>query len=309
MKILIVGAGGVGGYFGGKLAQVGFDVTFLTRGKNFEAIKKNGLRVKSYQGDFKAYPKVIDDVSNLNELPNLIILGVKSWQVVGVAEQLKPIIGKNTMVLPLQNGADNVDKLLSVLPKENVLAGLCRIVSKVESPGVINHFAYKPEIIFGEKDNTKTEHVLAIKKAFDKAGFKNNISDDIQLDIWRKFLFIATYSGIGALTRQPLGAIINLSFIKQFMIDTASEIKQIANRKNIDLRQTDIDKTMHILEKMPYNTTASMQRDIMEGKPSELDNFNGYIVKEGLRLNIKTPVNDFIYYTLLPAENFARKLA
>jgi len=308
MKILIVGVGGVGGYFGGKLAKTGLDITFLTRGKNYEVLKKNGLQVKSINGNFKVRPKVINDINSLNESPDLIILGVKSWQVIDVATQLKPIIGKSTTVLPLQNGADNVDRLLSVLPKENVLARLCRIVSKVESPGVINHFAYEPEIIFGEKDNTKTKHVLAIKKTFDKAGFKNAISDDIQLDVWRKFLFITTYSGVGALTRQPLGAIIKVPFVKQFMCDAALEIKQIANLKNIDITQKDIDKTLHILDNMPYDTTASMQRDMIAGKPSELENFNGYIVKEGLRLKIKTPVNDFIYYTLLPAENFARKL-
>jgi len=122
-------------------------------------------------------------------------------------------------------------------------------------------------------------------------------------------LFITTYSGIGALTRQPLGALIKIPFINQMMVETAQEIMCIAKNKNINLSQVDIDKTMHILENLDYNTTASMQRDIMEGKPSELDNFNGYVVKEGLRLKIKTPINDFIYYTLLPAENFARKLA
>jgi len=308
MKILIVGAGGVGGYFGGKLAKAGLDVTFLARGKNYEAIKQNGLQVNSINGDFKVNPKVINDVSNLNAVPDLIILGIKSWQVVDVATQIKPILGENTMVLPLQNGADNYDKLTSVLLAQNVLAGLCRIVSKVEKPGIINHFAYEPEIVFGEKDNRKTSRVLALKKAFDKAAFKNSISDDIQLDIWRKFLFITTYSGIGALTRQPIGAIIKTPFIKQFMLDTAKEITKIAQLKNIDITQDDIDKTLYVLNNMPYDTTASMQRDMMAGKPSELDNFNGYIVKEGLRLKIKTPINDFIYYTLLPSENFARKL-
>jgi len=309
MKILIVGAGGVGGYFGGKLAQTGLDVSFLVRGKHFEAIKQNGLQVKSIEGDFKVYPKVINDIRNLKESPDLVILGVKSWQVVAVAKQIKPIVGKNTTVIPLQNGADNYDKLVSILPKNNVMAGLCRIVSKVEKPGLINHFAYKPEVIFGEVNNNKSPRVLEIKKVFDKAGFKNVISEDILLDIWRKFLFISTYSGIGALTRQPLGAIIKLPFIAQFMIDTAEEIKKIANKKNIDIRQDDIDKTMHILKNLPYETTASMQRDFMEGKPSELENFNGYIVKEGKRLGIKTPANDFIYYTLLPSEKFVRKLA
>jgi len=309
MNILIVGAGGVGGYFGGKLAQAGLDVTFLVRGKRFEAIKRNGLQVKSIADNFKVSPKVVNDINDLNKSPDLIILGVKSWQVTSVAEQIKPIIADNTLVLPLQNGADNADKLLSVLPKQNVIAGLCRIVSKVETPGVINHFAYEPEIVFGELNNNKTYRVKLLKKVFDKAGFKNRISDNIVLDIWRKFLFITTYSGIGALTRQPLGAIINIPFVKQMMVNTAKEIMQIANCKNIEITQNDIDKTMHILENLDYNTTASMQRDIMENKPSELENFNGYIVKEGLRLKIKTPHNSFIYYTLSPSEKFARKLA
>ncbi len=309
MKILVVGAGGVGGYFGGKLAQAGLEVTFLVRGKHFEAIKQNGLQVKSIKGDFKVCPKVVNDLRNLKMSPDLIILGVKSWQIIDVAKQLKSVIGDKTMVLPLQNGADNFDTLVSVLPAKNVLAGLCRIVSKVEKPGIINHFAYEPEIVFGEVNNKKSVRVLAVKSLFDKAGFKNRISENITLDIWRKFLFIVTYSGIGALTRQPLGAIINLPFVKQFMYDTALEIKKIANLKNIDINQKDIDKTMHILSRMPYDTTASMQRDIMAGKPSELDNFNGYIVREGLRLGVKTPCNDFVYYTLLPSENFARKPA
>jgi len=309
MKVLIVGAGGVGGYFGGKLAQAGLDVTFLVRGHHFKAIKNKGLHVKSTKGDFKVYPKVVKDINDLKTSSDVIILGVKSWQVVDVAVQIKPILAKDTMVLPLQNGADNYDKLVNVLPTKNVLAGLCRIVSKVEEPGIINHFAYEPEIVFGEKDNRKSKRVLTLKNAFDTAGFKNSISTNIELDIWRKFLFITTYSGIGALTRQPLGAIIKAPFIKQFMYDTALEIKQIANLKNIDITQVDIDKTLHILNTMPYDTTASMQRDIMAGKPSELDNFNGYIVKEGLQLHVKTPCNDFIYYTLLPSEKFIRKLA
>jgi len=309
MNILIVGAGGVGGYFGGKLAKSGLDVTFLVRQKHFEAIKQNGLKVKSINGDFKVHPKVVNAINDLNASPDLIILGVKSWQIITVAEQIKPILADNTMVLPLQNGADNYDKLISVLPAKNVLAGLCRIVSKVEKPGVINHFAYVPKIVFGEIDNRKTPRVLALKQVFNKAGFKNGISENITLDIWRKFLFISTYSGIGALTRQPLGAIINIPSIKLMMINTAKEIMQIANSKNIEITQNDIDKTMHILENLDYNTTASMQRDIMENKPSELDNFNGYIVKEGLRLKQQTPNNTFIYYTLLPSEKFARKLA
>mgnify|MGYP000495001858 FL=1 len=145
MNIVVIGAGGVGGYFGGKLAKAGFDVTFIARGKHLEAIKERGLQVKSILGDFIVYTKATDKLNEIKN-PDLVILGVKSWQVLGVAQELKSVITPRTMVLPLQNGADNADTLLSVLPKEHVLAGLSKIVSKVESPGVINHFAFEPEI-------------------------------------------------------------------------------------------------------------------------------------------------------------------
>ena len=306
MKIVIIGAGGVGGFFGAKLVKVGFDVTFIVRGKHLDAIKTNGLQVKSIDGDFTVHPKVTDKINEVKN-PDLIILGVKSWQVREVALQIKPILTKETMVLPLQNGADNADKLLSVLPKENVLAGVSRIVSKIESPGIINHFAFVPQINIGEYDNKKTERIQKVKVAFDKAGFKNSISNDIHLDIWRKFLFIATISGIGALTRAVFGVMRQDKAIRKMILDTANEIKQIANTKGIGLTEKDIEITMQAIDNNDYNTTASMQRDMMEGRPSELENFNGYIVDQGKKLGISTPLNSFTYYCLLPQENKARK--
>jgi 2-dehydropantoate 2-reductase len=211
------------------------------------------------------------------------------------------------MVLPLQNGADNADKLLTILNSENVIAGLCRIVSKIEAPGIINHFAYEPEIIFGEVNNKRTERIIKLKGVFDTALFKNSISSNIQLDIWRKFLFITTISGIGALTRSVLGDIRENEFLRQKMMDTAGEILKIANKKGVALSNTDIDKTFYIIDNLDFDTTSSLQRDIMEGKPSELINFNGYIDNQGIDLEIDTPANSFIYNCLLPNENKVRK--
>jgi 2-dehydropantoate 2-reductase len=306
MNIVVIGAGGVGGYFGGKLAKAGFDVTFIARGKHLEAIKNNGLQVKSILGDFRVTPKITDSIKDIKN-PDLIILGVKSWQVLDVATQLKGVITKNTMVLPLQNGADNADKLLSVLPKEHVLAGLCKIVSKVEAPGIINHFTFEPEIVFGEFDNSKTERIKHLKEIFDKAGFKNTLSDDIHLDIWKKFLFIGTISGIGAITRAVFGVIREQEGIRKIIYDTANEMVAIANAKGIGLTQQDIEMIVKVIDNLDYNTTASMQRDMMEGKPSELENFNGYIVNQGKLLGIETPTNAFIYHCLLPQEMKARQ--
>jgi 2-dehydropantoate 2-reductase len=308
MNVLVVGVGGIGGYFGGKLAKSGVNVTFFARGEHKEAIINKGLQVKSINGDFIVFPEVIDNVRDIKKYPDLIILGVKSWQVKAVAELLIPFVGPNTLVLPLQNGADNTDQLISVLHQKNIIAGLCKIVSKIESPGIINHFAYDPEIVFGELNNKRSLRTKKINTLFNKASIKNKISDDIILDIWRKFLFITTYSGIGALTRSPLGSIRKNDYLKNVLFETASEIVQVANAKHISLSIEDINKTMHLLNKLENSTTASMQRDIMAGKPSELENFNGYIVKQGKILDVKTPRNEFIYNALLPIENQSRKL-
>ncbi|MGM5469373.1 ketopantoate reductase family protein [Flavobacteriaceae bacterium LMO-SS05] len=307
MNIVVFGAGGIGGYFGGKLAKAGFNVTFIARGKTLEAIKTNGLRVKSIQGDFVVHPKVTDQISEVKDA-DVIILGVKTWQIETIAKQIKPIINKNAMVLPLQNGADNADRLREILNPEQVLAGLCKIVSKIESPGVIDHFAVEPEIVFGEYDNKKTERILALKKVFDQAQFKNILSEDIHLDIWKKFLFIATVSGMGALTRSPFGVMRDDGNIRNLFYQTAHEIVTIANAKGIGLTNDDIDMILKVIDGVGPNTTASMQRDMMEGRPSELENFNGYIVKSGKQLHITTPVNAFTYYCLLPQEQKARKL-
>tara|TARA_R110002073_G_scaffold157738_1_gene313126 strand:+ start:4870 stop:5796 length:927 start_codon:yes stop_codon:yes gene_type:complete len=308
MNIVVVGAGGVGGYFGGKLAQAGFNVTFVARGNTLKAIKTNGLKVKSINGDFTVHPKATDKFNELNKI-DLVILGVKSWQIEAVAVQLKDIITKNTIVLPLQNGADNADRLRNILPHKNVLDGLCKIVSKIEAPGVIDHFAFEPEIVFGEYDKENTKRVQKVSAMFEKAEIKNRVSDDIHLDIWKKFLFIATISGIGAMTRSVFGVIRADDELRQIMYQTANEIVAIANAKNIALTNDDIEMVLKVVDNLNYKTTASMQRDIMEGRPSELDNFNGYIVRQGKDLHITTPANSFTYHCLLPQERKARELS
>lgn len=306
MKIFVIGAGGVGGYFGGRICEAGFDTTFLLRGETLKAVKNNGLYVKSILGDFKVYPKVTDDYSKA-EQADLIILCVKSWQIERIASKLKPFLKSTAIVLPLQNGADNAERLAKILNKENIIAGLCRIVSKIESPGIIDHFTYEPEVIFGEMNNTLSERVTRIKYIFDKAGFKNRISDQIQRDIWIKFLFITSISAMGALTRSVLGRMREDSYLREQLVLTAKEVVSVGQALQVPVDQKDIDKIFELIDELDYNTTMSLQRDIMEGKPSELENFNGYIVKQGDLMQIDTPVNDFIYYSLRPMELDVRR--
>jgi len=262
--------------------------------------------VKSIHGDFNVKPKLATDDLSKIEQPDLIILGIKSWQIPSTAETLKPLLNKSTMILPLQNGASNVEKLLKVLPEENVLAGLCFIVSYISAPGEITHAGHEPKIIFGEKDNSRTQRALDLSEVFKKAEISNLIPEDITLEIWKKFLFITSISALGGLTRAPLGKIRESDYLADVISKTGKEIIEIANAKNIQLNSEHLKSVMETIASLDPKTTASTQRDIMEGKPSELENFNGYIVKEGHRLNVPTPVNQFIYECLLPMENQAR---
>ncbi|WP_299435108.1 2-dehydropantoate 2-reductase [uncultured Aquimarina sp.] len=306
MHIVIIGIGGVGGYFGGKIARSGQKVTMIARGKHLAAILQNGLQVKSIDGDFVTRPFLATDDIHKVDKADLVLICTKSWQVQDAAELIRPILKDDTIVIPLQNGADNAENVMSVIDKKRVLGGLCKIYSKIEVPGIISHFGHTPEVIFGELDKSKSDRLQKVKLIFDKAGFKNKISENIQVDIWSKFMFIATVSGLGALTRATIGEMCEHPELNKMLRATATEIYKIAIAKGVEMPSAIVDGIMILIGKQPYTATASTQRDIMEGRPSELDNFNGFIVKEGEKLSIDTPVNAFIYSCLQPMEAKAR---
>ncbi|MHA7056580.1 ketopantoate reductase family protein [Aquimarina sp. M1] len=306
MHTVIIGIGGVGGYFGGKIANSDQKVSMIARGEHLDAIRQKGLQVQSIEGDFLTTPFLITDTIHEVDKADLILICTKSWQVKEAADAMKPILKENTIVIPLQNGADNAEKVISVIGHKNVLGGLCKIYSKIKSPGVISHFGHPPEVVYGELDASKTDRLHRIKTIFDKAGFNNKISEDIQVDIWSKFMFIATVSGLGAVTRATIGEMYKHPQLNKILRSTASEIYQIALAKEVAMPQNSVDSVMGFIEKQPFEATASTQRDIMEGRPSELDNFNGFIVKEGKKFRIPTPTNAFIYSCLQPMEAKAR---
>lgn len=309
MKIVVYGIGGVGGYFGGKLTQTNHEVIFIARGEHLKAIQKNGLKVKSLNGDFIAKPNLVtDDVSKIGKA-DLVLVCTKSWQVEDAAKVIMSLLHEKSMVLPLQNGANNAEKLLKVIDEKYVLAGLCRIYSKVDGIGIVNHFAHEPEIVFGELDNSISERIKEVDKVFKSANFLSTIPEDIHVEVWTKFMFIATVSGIGGLTRVNIKEMADDKYLNTIMRQTAIEIYNVAKAKGINLNEKVVDNIMNFIENQPDGTTASTQRDIMEGRPSELDNFNGYIVKEGKRLGIETTTNEFIYHCLLPQEKIARNVS
>ncbi|WP_010665324.1 ketopantoate reductase family protein [Marinilabilia salmonicolor] len=306
MKILIVGTGGVGGYFGGRLAQAGHEVTFIARGKHREAIEKHGLDVKSINGNFSVTNiSVTDKISDVPR-PDLIIVSVKAWQVKDIAQQLKPVIGKETMVLPLQNGVLASDELKEFLPQQNVLSGLCRIISKIDGPGKINHLAVDPTIVFGECDNSKTDRVYALEKVFNDSGFKGRVAKDIQSDIWKKFISICVSAWL-AVTRSTYGEVREQPETRKVMRDLFEEVTELAYKKGVNIEPDFVDKTMAFIDTFPPESTSSLTRDVWEGKPSELEYQNGSVVKLADEIGLDVPINRFIYYSLILMEEKAKK--
>ncbi len=306
MKIGIIGAGGVGGYFGGKIAKAGFDVTFIARGKNLKAIKENGLTIKSILGDFKIdevnVTERIEDLKNMD----LILLCVKAWQVKEIALKLKPVLKDNAVVIPIQNGVSAIDELKEHLDKKSIIGGLCFIISKLETPGVINHFGIEPAIIIGELDNRETERIRIIKETFIDSEIKAKISDDIHSDLWKKFITICV-SGLLAVTKTTYGEIREIPETRKMMIDLLTEIYILSKKIGINIESSFVNKTITLIDNYPYNSTSSLTRDVWEGKPSEIEYQNGTVVKLGKKYGIKTPINEFIYNCILPMELKARR--
>lgn len=300
MRIVVFGTGGVGGYFGGRLAQAGEDVTFIARGEHLRAIRSNGLKVDSPSGDFVINPaKATDNVGEVGAT-DLVILGVKAWQVPEAARAIKPLVGPNTTVLPLQNGVDAVPQLVEALGSENIVGGLCRIVSYVVEPGHIRHAGFAPTIIIGELDNRRTERIAKIDGVFKHAGLDTTIAGNIQVALWTKFLFIASFSGVGALANAPAGVLRSDPKWRALMQSAMEEIYTLAHARGVDLPSDSVAKVMAAVDGLPDDATSSMQRDIAAGKPSEVESQNGAVVRMAHESAVFVPTHTLIYQTLKP---------
>jgi len=307
MRIVIFGTGGVGGYFGGRLAQAGEDVVFIARGQHLQALRESGLRVESVLGDFTVRPaQASDDPVAVGQV-DAILLAVKAWQVPEAAEAMRPMVGPETFVVPLQNGVEAPAQLAAALGEAHVLGGLCRIISAIAGPGHIRHTGIEPYLAFGELDNRRRRRVERLHAAFARAqGLAVEIPADVQVAMWRKFLLIAPWSGVGAVTRAPIGVFRSLAQTRPMLEQAMAEVAAVARARDIALPDGLVEQTMAFIDGLPAEGTASMQRDIMEGRPSELEAQNGAVVRLGRKAGVPTPVNTFIYHSLLPLELRAR---
>lgn len=307
MRIAVVGAGGVGGYFGGRLAEAGEDVVFLARGATLEALRTQGLRVDSTAGDFVLpRAKAAASAEELGTV-DVVLLAVKAWQVTEAASSIRPLVGPATMVVPLQNGVEAADQLAAVLGVGAVAGGLCRILAWQSGPGHIVHAGVDPSIDFGELDCRKSDRVERLRAAFARSkGLVVTVPDDVTAALWEKFLFIAPFSGVGAVTRTSAGVIRSVPEARELLLASMGEVRDTGRARGVAIPDSVFDRTLSYFEKLPAAATASMQRDVMEGRPSELEAQTGAIVRLGRGAGVATPVNQFLYRALLPAELKAR---
>lgn len=308
MRIAVVGAGGVGGYFGGRLAQAGFDTTFIVRGATLQALRAHGLRVDSVKGDFiLERVSATDDPAAVGHV-DAILLAVKAWQIPEAAKNLASLLGPETMVVPLENGIDAPEVLIPLVGQAHVIGGLCAIVSYIVEPGHVRHAAFDPLVMFGELDNSRTARVERLREAFTQAGVNAQVPDDIHHSMWTKFLFIAVMSGIGALTRVPVGVWRESPELRELVTQSLREVVAVAAARGISLGDDAVEKTWQRYDVMAPDATASLQRDMMEGKPSELDAQLGAIVRLARENGVSVPVTSMVYHALLPQERAARGL-
>jgi 2-dehydropantoate 2-reductase len=234
MKIAVFGTGAVGGYFGGRLAQSGEEVIFIARGKHLQAMKDNGLKIDSINGDFIVQQVQATDNPEEIGIVDMVLVGVKAWQVSDAAVTMKPMVGPQTFVLPLQNGVEAPSQLAAVLGQEHVLGGLCGLISYIAEPGHICHAGTDPFIRFGELDNRPSDRVEWLRKAFERtSGITVNIPSNIHIAMWQKFVLIAAWSGMGAITRAPIGIFRSQPDTRQMLERTIFEIYEVIDVFNL----------------------------------------------------------------------------
>lgn len=309
MKIAIMGSGGVGGYYGGLLARAGHDVTFIARGAHLDAIRTHGLQVKSVHGDFTIAPaQATDNPADVGPV-ELVLVTVKATATDEAARAILPLVGPDTVVLSLQNGIDAAERIGAVVGMSHLLGGATWVSSTIEAPGVIRQESQFRRIVLGELDGRVTPRAQAVCEALQSTGATVELAADIRQVIWTKFVFIAALSGVGAVTRLPVGDYRDVPETRALLVQMMREVEAVARASGIPLDANVVDQAMAVVDHAAPGILSSMQRDVAAGRPSELESMIGVIGRKGRELDVPTPAADMVYAALLPGELKARGLA
>jgi 2-dehydropantoate 2-reductase len=261
-------------------------------------------------GDFMVRPAHATDRPAEVGHVDAVLVCVKAWQVPEAAAELGPLLGPETFVVPLQNGVEAADQLAAAVGSARVVGGLCRLLSYVAGPGRVRHAGVAPVVELGERAGGKSARVEALRSAFASAkGVEVRTPADIEVAAWEKFLFIAPFGAVGAVTRMPAGVVRGVPETRELLRAAMQEVFALAGARGVGLDGAAVERTMRYVDGLPGETTASMQRDILEGRPSELEQQTGTVVRFGRASSVAVTVNECLYRSLLPAELRARGVA
>jgi 2-dehydropantoate 2-reductase len=305
MRIAVIGTGGIGGIYGAALAKAGADVTFVARGAHLAAIRDAGLRIEGDRGETLIRPaQATDDVASIGPV-DFALFCVKLWDVESAGEQLRPLIGPQTGVIPLQNGIDAAERLIASLGQDAVMGGTAFVTGAIVAPGVVRQTGAYQQMTFGELDgriSARGEHLRDLCVA---AGFEGVLSPDVMVPIWDKFILLVPLSGLNALTRLPLGKWRDDPDLVALYESSLRETVAIGLAEGVHLPPDSIDKALVMMRAMPAHHMTSMGNDLLHGNRIELPWFAGKVVELGRRHAIPTPANAFIYAALKPYVNGA----
>jgi len=298
MKIAIMGSGGVGGYFGARLAAAGEDVTFIARGGHLEAIRGGGLKVTSARGDLHiGDAKATDDPADIGPV-DLVLFAVKLWDTEQAATSIRPLIGPETAVLSLQNGVDAEATIAAILGPAHVMGGVARIAAVIAAPGVIRHTGHMAEIFFGELDGARSPRAERFLATLQGAGIDTMLADDITKAIWEKFVILAAFSGASSVMRQTIGPIREDPETRAFLASLMAETAAVAGAAGIGLDDGQVERTMALADGLPPEMTSSMAEDLERGNRLELPWLSGTVVRMGRDQGVPTPSHDFVQMAL-----------
>ena len=299
MRVAIMGTGGVGGYFGARLARGGCEVTFIARGAHLAAIRKDGLKVESPLGDMHlADAQATDDPAAVGAV-DLVLFGVKLWDTETAARATAPLVGADTAVISLQNGVRKDEILRAVLGERSVMGGACYIAAQIAAPGVIRHSGTLAKIIFGEYGGKRSPRAEAILDACVRAGIDAQLSADIRRAIWEKFVFLASMSGVTSTMRMPIGPIRSNPQTRAFLHDALREAVAVARAEGVQLPADYADDRLAFGDSLPATMTSSMHNDLERGNRLEVEGLSGDVVARGRAAGVPTPVHRAIYDILV----------
>jgi len=299
VHIVVMGSGGVGGYFGAKLQRAGERVTFVARGPHLEAIGRSGLAIKSAgEGDIQVRPAAVERLEGVDRA-DAVLFCVKSFDTDDAAKRLWSVLGPETAVLSLQNGVDNEDRIDAQLGAGRAIGGVAQVFATIESPGVIRHHA-AGRIIFGELDGRVSERAERLRDAFTHAEIPVELSKTIRRALWEKYLLICAVGGTTAVTRETLGVVRDTPATWRLFRTIVEEVAALARASGVDLASDAVEQTVKFAETIPPGNRASIAQDVLQGRRLELEALHGHAARLGERLGVPTPAIFAVYAALAP---------